>query len=263
MPIRRELRPFYPPNWKELSHRVRFERAGGHCEACGRPHAQLIRCLPDGRWFDPVQHTWRNGRGRLAGWPDLLALIPGRTTRIVLAAAHLDHDPTNNRLRNLKSLCQRCHMIHDAPYHRAQRWMSYRRRYAAGDLFLGFYRPPDAESATATDPPEKEPRVVSAIEVMRALASCRPKEAHNREGGYSRSTRGISVVMSSPDEKTYLASGTTPEFVSPPPLREEPPRSPDLKPRGGVGAAGNVVRAADERRYRRCCAQPSFPPLNH
>jgi hypothetical protein len=70
--------------------------------------------------------------------PDLLAMIPGRTTRIVLAAAHLDHDPTNNRLRNLKSLCQRCHIIHDAPYHRAQCWITHRRRYGAGDLFLGF-----------------------------------------------------------------------------------------------------------------------------
>jgi hypothetical protein len=27
-----------------------------------------------------------------------------RQTRVILAAAHLDHDPGNNRLRNLKSL---------------------------------------------------------------------------------------------------------------------------------------------------------------
>jgi hypothetical protein len=31
----------------------------------------------------------------------------------VLAAAHLGHDPTNNRPRNLKALCQRCHMLYD------------------------------------------------------------------------------------------------------------------------------------------------------
>jgi hypothetical protein len=36
-----------------------------------------------------------------------------RHTRVVLAAAHLDHNPGDNRQRNLKSLCQRCHMIHD------------------------------------------------------------------------------------------------------------------------------------------------------
>jgi hypothetical protein len=28
----------------------------------------------------------------------------------VLAAAHLDSDPTNNRMENLRALCQRCHM---------------------------------------------------------------------------------------------------------------------------------------------------------
>ncbi len=64
-----------------------------------------------------------------------------RTTRVLLAAAHLDHDPANNRLRNLKSLCQRCHMLHDRQHHLEQRWVTYRRRYAVGDLFLGLYRP--------------------------------------------------------------------------------------------------------------------------
>jgi hypothetical protein len=34
-----------------------------------------------------------------------------RQTRVILAAAHLDHNPGNNRRRNLRSLCQRCHMI--------------------------------------------------------------------------------------------------------------------------------------------------------
>jgi hypothetical protein len=34
-------------------------------------------------------------------------------TRVVLPAAHLDSDPTNNRAKNLRALCQRCHMLHD------------------------------------------------------------------------------------------------------------------------------------------------------
>jgi hypothetical protein len=58
-----------------------------------------------------------------------------RQTRVILAAAHLDHDPGNNRLRNLKSLCQRCHMIHDRPHHLAQRRITYLLRRALGDLF--------------------------------------------------------------------------------------------------------------------------------
>ena len=57
----------------------------------------------------------------------------------MLAAAHLDSDPTNNRLKNLRALCQRCHMLHDRPHHLVQRWVTYRRRSAVGDLFLGPY----------------------------------------------------------------------------------------------------------------------------
>ena len=90
MPIRRELRPLYPAHWRELSRRVRFERAGGACEGCGRPHGRTIRCLPDGRWFDPDRRTWRDRRGRPARWPDLEEMTRQYTSRVVLAAAHLD-----------------------------------------------------------------------------------------------------------------------------------------------------------------------------
>ena len=139
MPICRELRPLYPPNWPELSQLVRFERAGGACQVCGRPHGERVRCLPDGRWFDQARNIWRDRRGRPARWPDLVEAMGMRTTLVVLAAAHLDHDPANNRLRNLRSLCQRCHILHDRPYHLAQRWITYRLRYALGDFFLGVY----------------------------------------------------------------------------------------------------------------------------
>jgi hypothetical protein len=139
MPIRPELRPLYPPHWRELSSHVRFERAGGKCQRCGRPHLALLRCLPDGRWFDEQAATWRDRRGRPARWPDLMEATRLRMTRVVLAAAHLDGDPTNNRRKNLRALCQRCHMLHDQPHHLAQRWITYRRRQAVGDLFLGQY----------------------------------------------------------------------------------------------------------------------------
>src|SRR5271156_5288549 len=141
MPIRPELRPLYPPHWRELSSHVRFERAEGRCQRCGRPHLVLLRCLPDGRWFDDQAATWRDRRGRPARWPDLMETARFRMTRVVLAAAHLDSDPTNNRLKNLRALCQRCHMLHDRPQHLAQRWITYRRRSAVGDLFLGPYSP--------------------------------------------------------------------------------------------------------------------------
>lgn len=139
MPIRPELRGFYPSNWPEISRRVRFERASGTCQRCGRSHGMMVRCLPDGRWFDATQSIWRSGRGRPVRWPDLVEMVEVRETRVILAAAHLDHNPGNNRLRNLKSLCQRCHMIHDRPHHLAQRRITYLLRRALGDLFLGPY----------------------------------------------------------------------------------------------------------------------------
>jgi 5-methylcytosine-specific restriction endonuclease McrA len=140
MPIRRELRPLYPYNWRELSRKLRFERAGGKCQRCGRPHGQTIRVLRDGRWFDAGARSWRDGRARPARWPDLEEAIGMRETRVVLAAAHLDHDPRHNRWCNLKCLCQRCHLMHDRAYHLAQRRITYRLRYALGDLFLGVYK---------------------------------------------------------------------------------------------------------------------------
>jgi len=85
---------------------------------------------------------WRNARGR--SLPRLAQRVGDdiavRITRVVLAAAHLDHDPTNNRLRNLKALCQRCHMLHDREEHLRRRLLTLRMRNAIGDLFLGLYR---------------------------------------------------------------------------------------------------------------------------
>ena len=105
MPIRPELRPLYPPDWRERSRRVRFGRAGGECERCRRPHGMELRCLPDGRWYDPRLGTWRDRRGRPARWPDLEDMTQQRMTRVVLSAAHLNHDPSRSAARNLRAWC--------------------------------------------------------------------------------------------------------------------------------------------------------------
>ncbi|MFG5121758.1 hypothetical protein [Methylorubrum sp. POS3] len=141
MPIRREHRFFYPIDWRELSVTIRFGRAKGRCEGCGRPHGRAVFCLADGRWWDDEAETWRDGSGRIVctavGDDDVLATV--RTTRVVLATAHRNHDTADNAPANLAAWCQRCHMLHDRPEHARRRWLTVFRRKALGDLFRGPY----------------------------------------------------------------------------------------------------------------------------
>ena len=105
MPIKPELRYFYPIDWPELSRAIRFGRAKGRCERCARPHGQTISHLGDGRWFDAEREIWRDGQGRevaWVAWGDYPTTGVMRT-KVFLAAAHMDHDPTNNRSRNFES----------------------------------------------------------------------------------------------------------------------------------------------------------------
>ena len=154
MPIRPEHRWLYPIDWPELSRMVRFRRAKGRCEHCARPHGRDVVHLGDGTWWDEEAVVWRDGRGRRLRYlpsPDeftprqqvlggIASPAPFQVTRVVLASAHLNHDPGDNRPRNLAALCQRCHLAHDRPEHRRQRWTTLFRRRALGDLFLGLYR---------------------------------------------------------------------------------------------------------------------------
>jgi len=141
MPIKPEHRQLYPFDWTQLSASIRFRRAKGCCEHCGRPHGQFVAHLGDGRWWDEVDSAWRDGRGRRLkrspALPAPLADLP--TTLVILACAHIDHDPTNNDGRNLMAFCQRCHLEHDRQDNRRRRWRTLRSRRALADLFLGPY----------------------------------------------------------------------------------------------------------------------------
>lgn len=86
MPIKPENRARYPKDWKEISARIRFERAEGICEFCreaehGKPH-------------------------------------PITGSIVVLTTAHLDHTPEHCDDDNLAAMCQKCHLTYDALHHR-------------------------------------------------------------------------------------------------------------------------------------------------
>lgn len=146
MPIRREDRNFYPIDWRELSLAIRFGRAKGRCERCGRPHGETVHHLGDGRWFDAAVERWRDGRGRLirkASLPDPRSAsseLPVTTTLVRIACAHLDQDTANNDDSNLAALCQRCHLDHDRSWNMEKRRLTVLLRRAIGDLFTGPYR---------------------------------------------------------------------------------------------------------------------------
>ncbi|MEG3167893.1 hypothetical protein U1737_06740 [Sphingomonas sp. LB3N6] len=118
-----------------MSNAIRFGRARARCEQCRPPHLRRIAHLGDGRWWDGAVREWCSDRGRRIARPPKIALADVRTTYVVLACAHLDHDPGNNTAGNLAALCQRCHMLHDAVEHRWQRWWNVFRQCAVRDLF--------------------------------------------------------------------------------------------------------------------------------
>lgn len=139
MPIRKEMRIYYPLDWQEISQWVRFDRAGSRCESCGRPHHSRIRQLDDGRWLDEKLGYWRDDQGREAETPDIVEYARLSEKRVFLAAAHLDHNPGNSAPENLKALCQRCHLNHDRREHQRRIRLRVLMRRALGDLFSGPY----------------------------------------------------------------------------------------------------------------------------
>lgn len=125
MPIRRELRKFYGPEWQNVTRPRILERAGDRCENCGVPnHAQVLRFW--GRWV-LLTKARLTRRHVTAFWNDpnsqrsaKLATIPihlCRGVHIVLTIAHLNHTPGDDRDENLKALCQWCHLNWDRLHH--------------------------------------------------------------------------------------------------------------------------------------------------
>lgn len=105
----------YPPDWKQISLRIRAERAGWQCEWCGAANGQ--------------PH-------------------PDTGSTVILTVAHLGtphpdgtpgdkHDKLDVRDDNLAALCQRCHLNYDRDEHMANAAATRRRkRHDAGQLAL-------------------------------------------------------------------------------------------------------------------------------
>jgi len=123
MPIRPENLKRYPPSWREISRRIRFDRAKGRCECAGQ-------CGRDHRADNRPQFDDEDRCDAVHGEPH-----PVTRSLVVLTVAHLDHTPENCDDANLVAMCQKCHNAYDAPERR--RGMAERARKAAAvaDLF--------------------------------------------------------------------------------------------------------------------------------
>lgn len=119
---------------------VRVGETSGNlrCRCCGRPDGVVVRCLPDGRWYDGADETWRDGRGRRVPWPE--ATEYAATTDILVGVEALRI--TRSAVERVRLLCNRCRRLEGAVHGRARARISILLRRAIGDLFLGRYDDP-------------------------------------------------------------------------------------------------------------------------
>jgi len=102
----------YPPDWDEISLRVR-EEAGGQCQCtgeCGLHRGQ--RCTE----CDYIKAKYASGI-------------------VVLTVAHRNHYPPDVRDENLLAMCNTCHLRYDHVLHVTHAWAKRRARRATHDLF--------------------------------------------------------------------------------------------------------------------------------
>ncbi len=102
----------YPKNWKQISKEIKH-RAGERCECegeCGLHHGR--RCIE----INGIKAHYANGK-------------------IVLTVAHLNHNPKDNKRKNLKAMCQRCHLRYDSKHHQKNANITRRKKKAIKDLF--------------------------------------------------------------------------------------------------------------------------------
>jgi len=117
----------YPKNWKTEIRPAVLERANNCCETCGVKNESII---------------WRNPKNKeqFKYWPEGMeseawTLDGMKSTRIILTIAHLNHDTTDNRMENLKAMCQLHHLRHDSVFHSENRKKNINKKKKLQTLF--------------------------------------------------------------------------------------------------------------------------------
>lgn len=109
----------YPPDWKRISWRIRWVRAGGKCECtgqceenhlgmrCSAPNGELIHRRLDTPALWILQDNLTGGARALYGPP----------LKVILTVAHLCQDRRCSTWSHLLAMCQRCHLRYDRGQH--------------------------------------------------------------------------------------------------------------------------------------------------
>jgi hypothetical protein len=127
----------YPKNWNAIALQVKSE-ANWQCQDCGKPCRRpkqspedyvdwLLETFPDWGFelYDEI-HDEEHG-----------VIWLTRLGRYTLTVAHLDQDPANNDPKNLRALCNVCHLRYDAiPHARSRRRNRRAKLEADGQLSL-------------------------------------------------------------------------------------------------------------------------------
>lgn len=117
----------YPPNWEAISYHIRFERAGGLCEAicadgspCQAPHGEwILRQIIN-------KECWQLADSETDG-----------AIHVVLTTAHLNHNTQDNRPENLMAFCQLHHLRYDIRHHARNAAQTRSKKQGLVNLFEG------------------------------------------------------------------------------------------------------------------------------
>ena len=106
MPIKPENRKLYPGNWEKIRAEI-LVRAYFMCECLGECGGKHEPPAEQGEEYRGLGH-FRCQRLHMHAHNDVVC---------VLTIAHLNHNPKDNRRRNLKAMCQGCHLRYDKDHH--------------------------------------------------------------------------------------------------------------------------------------------------
>ncbi len=145
MPMKPENRSRYPADWKAIRDAVLLD-AEFRCEHEGctaRQDAVGFWRLIEGVhiWDETIMPAESYAEARQAAaelWHEISEIVDEKLEKpivIVLTVAHLNHRPEDCRRANLRCMCQRHHLAHDAEHHRANAQATRRSRAGTLELF--------------------------------------------------------------------------------------------------------------------------------